>query len=93
MLSNQLRVHVNGRSYPNVGRVCMDQLVIDLGIDSGVAEGDRAVLFGTGAHGGPTAKEWAATIGTIDYEIVSGIRGRVVRRYVDAAGDDVEVGE
>ncbi|MCK5757128.1 MAG: alanine racemase, partial [Mycobacterium sp.] len=46
--------------------------------------GDRAVLFGTGAADGPTATEWADTIGTIDYEIVSGIRGRAVRRYVDS---------
>jgi alanine racemase len=41
------------------------------------------VLFGTGADGGPTALEWAESIGTIDYEIVSGIRGRAIRIYVN----------
>jgi alanine racemase len=83
-LSNQLRVHINGRSFPNVGRVCMDQMVVDLGPDGGgVSPGDRAVLFGTGENGGPTALEWAETIGTIDYEIVTGIRGRTVRTYVN----------
>ncbi|MGK9270246.1 alanine racemase [Williamsia muralis] len=85
LLSNTLRVHINGRSFPNVGRVCMDQMVVDLGADGGGVEvGDRAVLFGTGDHGGPTALEWAEAIGTIDYEIVSGIRGRAVRTYVGA---------
>lgn len=82
LLSNRLRANVNGRNFPGVGRVCMDQMVIDVGPDGGgVVEGDRAVLFGTGADGGPTALEWAETIGTIDYEIVSGIRGRAVRTY------------
>jgi alanine racemase len=83
LLSNKLRVHINGRSFPNVGRVCMDQMVVDLGPDGGgVVVGDRAVLFGTGEGGGPTALEWAEAIGTIDYEIVSGIRGRTVRTHV-----------
>ncbi len=85
LLSNLLHVQINGRSYPGVGRVCMDQMVVDLGTDSDVAEGDRAVLFGTGSQGGPTAKDWADAVGTIDYEIVSGVRGRVERRYVGAS--------
>jgi alanine racemase len=84
LLSNRLRVAVNGGIVPGVGRVCMDQMVVDLGPDTDVRPGDRAVLFGTGADGGPTATEWADTIGTIDYEIVSGIRGRAVRRHVDS---------
>lgn len=87
LLSNTLDVQINGRRYPNVGRVCMDQMVIDVGPDGGgVAVGDRAILFGTGAEGGPTALEWAEAIGTIDYEIISGIRGRAVRTYVTAPG-------
>ncbi|MGU3292109.1 alanine racemase [Williamsia sp. M5A3_1d] len=81
LLSNRLRVRIGDRTYPGVGRVCMDQMVVDLGADTPVREGDRAELFGTGARGGPTATEWADTIGTIDYEIVSGIRGRTVRRH------------
>ena len=83
VLSNQLEVWLGGRRFRNVGRVCMDQLIVDLGPDGGgVAEGDRAVLFGTGAHGEPTALEWADAAGTIDYEILTSIRGRRVRRYV-----------
>ncbi|MGI6795691.1 alanine racemase [Gordonia sihwensis] len=95
LLSGRFGVHVNGRIFPNVGRVCMDQLVIDLGPDGGgVAEGDRAVLFGpAGAAGGapvPTATDWADTIGTIDYEIISRIGSRAVRRYVGGPGGDVD---
>ncbi|AQT79270.1 alanine racemase [Mycolicibacterium litorale] len=83
VLSNALTVAIGGRRFRNVGRICMDQFVVDLGPDgAGVTEGDRAVLFGTGAAGEPTAADWARGAGTIDYEIVSGIRGRTARRYV-----------
>ncbi|WP_040525310.1 alanine racemase [Gordonia effusa] len=89
-LSGQLRVFINGQPFAGVGRVCMDQFVVDLGPDGGgVVEGDRAVLFGTGADGGPTAREWADATGTIDYEIVSGIGTRVVRQYVGGARSEV----
>ncbi|MGY4711660.1 alanine racemase [Mycolicibacterium sp. CBM1] len=82
-LSNRLSVAIGGRRFRNVGRICMDQFVIDLGADgAGVSEGDRAVLFGSGAAGEPRAQDWARDAQTIDYEIVSGIRGRAVRRYV-----------
>ncbi|ALG84168.1 alanine racemase [Gordonia phthalatica] len=88
VLSGRLGVHVNGRLFPNVGRICMDQLVIDLGPDGGgVAEGDRAILFGpaTAASGEavPSAKDWADGCGTIDYEIISRVGSRAVRRYVN----------
>ncbi len=65
------------------GRVCMDQFVLDLG-DDPAAEGDPVVLFGTGADGAPTAQEWAEACGTISYEIVTRIGGRMTRRYVDS---------
>jgi alanine racemase len=81
--SNRLEVWIAGRRYRNIGRVCMDQFVVDLGPDgSGVREGDTAVLFGTGAAGEPTALDWARLSGTIDYEVLTGIRGRRVRRYL-----------
>jgi alanine racemase len=85
LLSNQLEVWLNGRRFRSVGRVCMDQLVIDLGPDGGsAAEGDRAILFGPGGRGEPTASDWAGMAQTIDYEILTGIRGRRVRRYLNA---------
>ncbi|MBB5954905.1 alanine racemase [Saccharothrix tamanrassetensis] len=80
-LSNRMHVWLAGRRRPVVGRVCMDQVVVDCG-DDDVAEGDEVVLFGTGASGEPTAREWADTTGTIDYEIVTGMyRPRVTRTY------------
>lgn len=81
-LSGRLEVLVGGRRRPVVGRVSMDQLVVDCG-DAGVDAGDEVVLFGAGERGEPTAREWADELGTIDYEIVTGMyRPRVTRRYV-----------
>ncbi|OZM74926.1 alanine racemase [Amycolatopsis antarctica] len=81
-LSGRMDVWLGGRRRPVAGRVCMDQLVVDCGGDE-PEPGSEVVLFGTGAAGEPTAREWADTIGTIDYEIVTGMfRPRVRRRYV-----------
>lgn len=82
-LSGRMSVWLNGKRRPVAGRVCMDQLVVDCGDDEPEV-GAEVVLFGTGEGGTPTATEWADTIGTIDYEIVTGMyRPRVRRRYVD----------
>ena len=84
-LGGRFDVLLGGQRRPAIGRVCMDQFVVDLGPDGGdVREGDTAVLFGTGADGEATADEWARTLGTIHYEVVTGIRGRVQRRYTGA---------
>ncbi|MDL9938318.1 alanine racemase [Gordonia sp. ABSL1-1] len=92
LLSGKLSVRIGDQDFAGIGRVCMDQLVIDLGPDGGgVREGDRAELFGTGAHGGPTAKDWADAIGTIDYEVVSGIGARAVRRYTGSVAAELGV--
>jgi alanine racemase len=75
-------VQVAGRRHRVAGRVCMDQLVVDVG-DDDVSPGDEVVLFGPGNDdGGPTAEEWAQACGTISYEIVTRIGGRFVRRHV-----------
>jgi alanine racemase len=80
-LSNRMDVWLAGKRRPIVGRVCMDQIVVDCG-DDVVAPGEEVVLFGAGTHGEPTATEWANTLGTIDYEIVTGMyRPRVARSY------------
>ena len=67
------------------GRVCMDQLVIDLD-DAAAEAGDPVVLFGSGEDGAPTAQDWAEACGTISYEIVTRIGGRFTRRHVSAKG-------
>ncbi|MFN3540054.1 MAG: alanine racemase [Rhodococcus sp. (in: high G+C Gram-positive bacteria)] len=84
-LSGRFEVTIGGRRYPSVGRVCMDQFVVDLGGGgSGVAVGDEALLFGPGDRGEAHAQDWADALDTISYEVVTGIRGRVRRRFVAA---------
>jgi alanine racemase len=75
-------VAARGRRWPIAGRVCMDQFVIDFG-DEPVAEGDEVVLFGPGDDGEPTAQEWGERLGTISYEIVTGIGMRVPRSHYE----------
>ncbi|MGB6182543.1 MAG: alanine racemase, partial [Rhodococcus sp. (in: high G+C Gram-positive bacteria)] len=83
-LKNRYEVSINGRSYPAVGRVCMDQVVVDVGPGRpDVDEGDTAYFFGPGDHGEPSAQDWADTLGTINYEVVTGIKGRVERTFQD----------
>jgi alanine racemase len=76
---------VAGRRNQVAGRVCMDQVVVDLG-DAPVEVGDEAVLFGPGDSGEPTAQDWADAVDTISYEIVTRIGPRVARRYHGATG-------
>ena len=85
--SSRAELFAAGSRRPLLGRVCMDQVVIDLD-DSDAAPGDPVVLFGPGVHGEPTAQDWADACGTISYEIVTRMGGRLTRRYLDggAAG-------
>jgi alanine racemase len=88
-LSGRIDVMINGRRRRNVGRICMDQFVVDLGpgpVD--VAEGDDAILFGSGAQGEQTAQDWAELLGTINYEVVTSPRGRISRVYRGGAATD-----
>ena len=81
--SGVLEVAVGGRRARVVGRVCMDQVVVDLGPGSGARAGDEVVLFGAG---GPSADEWAAAAGTIGYEIVTRVGARVPRVHRGGKG-------
>ena len=74
-------VSIGGVRYPIVGRMAMDQCVVDVG-DSDVRSGDDVLVFGPGDAGEPTAEEWAAWNDTIGYEIVTRVGPRVPRRYV-----------
>ncbi|MEU6403544.1 alanine racemase [Streptomyces sp. NPDC046985] len=75
-------VLVGGKWRTVAGRVAMDQFVVDLGGDEPEA-GSRAVLFGPGDEGEPTAEDWAQAAGTIAYEIVTRIGTRVPRVHVN----------
>ncbi|MDT4904094.1 MAG: alanine racemase [Pseudonocardiales bacterium] len=79
--SNVGPVWVNGSRFTVSGRVCMDQIVVDVG-DLSVSAGDEVVLFGPGSRGEPTAQDWADAVGTIHYEIVTRVGPRVQRTYV-----------
>ncbi|WP_405389110.1 alanine racemase [Streptomyces sp. NBC_01102] len=75
-----------GRRRTVAGRVAMDQFVVDLGGDT-PGPGDEAVLFGPGDRGEPSAEDWAEAAGTIAYEIVTRIGGRVPRVHLHEAPD------
>ncbi|MGO4256074.1 alanine racemase [Marmoricola sp. RAF53] len=82
--SSAAQVLVGGVRGDVLGRICMDQFVVEA--PAGVAAGDEVVLFGPGADGEPTAQEWAERCGTISYEIVTrigGNAGRAARRWVE----------
>jgi alanine racemase len=78
---NTAEVWVDGKRHRIRGRVCMDQFVVDLDGDTTAAAGDQVVLFGPGTSGEPTADDWARACGTIHYEIVTRMGGRLLRRY------------
>ncbi|MDX6373133.1 MAG: alanine racemase [Nocardioidaceae bacterium] len=80
---NRAAVQVAGKRRRIRGRICMDQLVVDLGGDDPGA-GAEVTVFGPGDDGEPTAQDWAEACGTISYEIVTRIGGRFTRRYVDS---------
>ncbi len=73
-------VSARGRRWPIAGTVCMDQFVVDFG-DEPAAAGDEVVLFGPGDDGEPTAQEWGERLGTISYEVATGLGARVPRSY------------
>ena len=75
-------VAINGKNYPIVGRICMDQCMVNLGLNSGVKRWDKAVLFGSEQDGAlQNADDIARATGTISYEITSCITKRVPRQF------------
>ena len=81
LLSNRGRVLIGGASFPIVGRICMDQAMIDVGPDAAVAAGDTVTLVGRQGAEQITVTELAALMGTIPYEVTCLITGRVGRAF------------
>jgi len=98
--SNKARVVVRTEAgllnAPLIGRVCMDQFMVDLGPAQGepgtptarsgqapAAPGDTAILLGSSALGEPLADDWAQAAGTINYEIVTNLGAHIPRIYRD----------
>lgn len=76
-MTNQTRVIINGKSYPQVGRICMDQLMVNVGVDD-VRVGDEVILLGDGI----APEELADWAGTNEYEVMTNISARVPRVFV-----------
>lgn len=79
LFSNRGRVLIQGRSYPIVGRVCMDQSMVNLGPVTELRVGDEVVLIGLSGDQEITVDEWAERLGTITYEVTCQINSRVAR--------------
>ena len=80
-LSNVAQVIIRGKKYPVVGRVCMDQIMVNLEWDSAY-NGDEVVLLGEGGREIITCEDLAEWAGTIPYEILTNINTRVPRVYL-----------
>jgi alanine racemase len=78
-LGNRGCALVKGQRVPIVGRICMDQLVLDVTDAPPVEEGDEAVFLGRDGHQQITAMEWADLAGTISYEILTRLSERLPR--------------
>ncbi len=81
LFSNRGRVLIKGRSFPVVGRVCMDQSMANLGPQTNVSVGDEVILIGKSGDEEITCEEWAQVLQTITYEVTCQINARVERIY------------
>lgn len=83
LLSNKGYVLINGKKAPIVGRVCMDQMMVDVSKIDDVKMGTEVVLIGNSGRETITADDLADMYGTIGYEVVCSISKRVDRRYIN----------
>lgn len=87
-VSGKMQVTINGKTYSQIGRVCMDQIVVELGPADSTADvkpGDWAVVFG---QGGTRVDEFAELAGTISYEVLTMPRGPRVKRVFKGGRPD-----
>jgi alanine racemase len=81
-MSNKAQVILRGRKYPQVGRICMDQMMVNIESDSAF-NGDEVILLGEADGQAVTAEDLAEWAGTIPYEILTNINTRVPRIYLE----------
>lgn len=89
--SNCGEVIIRGRRCPVIGRVCMDQIMVDATSCPQARVGDEAVLFGRQGKTVLSTEELAERIGTISYELLCAVGRRVPRRYVWAQGECYQI--
>ena len=80
-MTNQAQIILKGRKYPQVGRICMDQFMVNVGDDEAQV-GDEVVLLGESGEERITAEDLAAWMGTNQYEVLTNISARVPRLYI-----------
>jgi alanine racemase len=85
-LSNKAHALINGKYFPVVGTICMDQVMIDVGNGGEVQVGDSVVFIGTSGRERITAWDMARADETIPYEILCSVSSRVPRIYIDSRG-------
>ena len=81
-MSNKAQVVIHGKKYPQVGRICMDQIMVNIEQDSAF-NGDEVIMIGAAQNGeSVTVEELAEWAGTVPYEILTNINTRVPRIYI-----------
>ena len=83
-LSSRGEVLIRGNRHPMVGRVCMDQFMVDLGPDGTAYNEDEVVLIGRQGNEAIRCEDVATVAGTIPYEILVNLNTRIPRQYVQA---------
>ncbi|MDD8017400.1 MAG: alanine racemase [Bacteroidota bacterium] len=81
-MTNKISALVNGKKFPVVGTICMDQIMIDVGNEK-VHAGDEVVLIGKSGRQQITGWDIADTVGTIPYEVTCAVSQRVPRKYIN----------
>jgi alanine racemase len=81
LLKNKAKVIINGEYAPVVGRICMDQCMVDVTHIPGVKNGDEVIILGETQNRRFNADDFAEAIGTINYEILCMVSKRVPRVY------------
>ena len=84
-LSSRGQVLIRGQRHPIVGRVCMDQFMVDIGPTGTAYNEDEVVLIGRQGGQSITCEDVAAAAGTIPYEILVGLNTRIPRDYLGGA--------
>jgi alanine racemase len=80
-MTNKSQVILNGKRYPQVGRICMDQFMVNVGDDDAKA-GDEVVLLGRSKNECIFVEDLAQWMGTNEYEVLTDISARVPRMFV-----------
>jgi len=82
-LTNRSSVLIHGKRFPVVGTVCMDHLMVDIGLEKTIKEGDDVTLIGRDGTEAISCWEIADLVGTIPYEVTCMISARVPRVMVE----------